>query len=74
MSLKQAVRTNIRDSYRSINEFKKGYQPRTNFIKDWNSVQNLLPSHLHSKNMKLKIYRTIIFPVVLYGWETWSLT
>ena len=27
-----------------------------------------------SKNLKIKIYRTIIFPVVLYGCETWSLT
>jgi len=26
------------------------------------------------KNLKLKIYRTIILPVVLYGCETWSLT
>jgi hypothetical protein len=25
---------NIRDLYRGINEFKKGYQPRTNLIKD----------------------------------------
>jgi hypothetical protein len=25
---------NIRDLYRGINEFKKGYQPRTNFVKD----------------------------------------
>jgi hypothetical protein len=25
---------NIRDLYRDINEFKKGYQPRTNFVKD----------------------------------------
>ena len=25
-------------------------------------------------NIKIKIYRTIIFPVVLYGCETWSLT
>jgi hypothetical protein len=25
-------------------------------------------------NVKLKIYRTIIVPVVLYGCETWSLT
>ena len=29
---------------------------------------------LQSKNVKTKIYRTIIFPVVLYGCETWSLT
>ena len=26
------------------------------------------------KNLKFKIYRTIILPVVLYGCETWSLT
>ena len=27
-----------------------------------------------SKNLKIKTYRTIILPVVLYGCETWSLT
>jgi len=37
------------------------------------SVQNLLPSSLLSKNIKIKKYRTIILPVVLYGCETWSL-
>ena len=29
---------------------------------------------LLSKNLKIKKYRTIILPVVLYGFETWSLT
>jgi hypothetical protein len=29
---------------------------------------------LLSKNLKIKIYRTIILPVVLYGCETWLLT
>ena len=38
------------------------------------SVQNLLSSRLLSKNLKIKIYRAIILPVVLYGCETWSLT
>jgi hypothetical protein len=38
------------------------------------SVQNLLSSQLLSKNLKIRIYRTIILPVVLYGYETWSLT
>jgi hypothetical protein len=38
------------------------------------SVYNLLSSSLLSKNLKIKIYRTIIFPVVSYGCETWSLT
>jgi len=38
----------------------------------YHSVQNLLSSRLLSKNLKLKIYRTIILPVVFYGCETWS--
>jgi len=38
------------------------------------SVQNILYSSLLSKNLKNKIFRTIILPVVLYGCETWSLT
>jgi sorting nexin-29 len=38
------------------------------------SVQNLLSSRLLSKNTKIRVYRTIILPVVLYGCETWSLT
>ena len=40
----------------------------------YHSVQNLLSSRLLSKNLKIKIYRTIILPVVLYGCEIWSLT
>ena len=32
------------------------------------------PNVLLSKNFKIRIYRTIILPVVLYGLETWSLT
>ena len=40
----------------------------------YHSVQNLLSSSLLSKNIKIKIYRTIILPVVLCGCETWSLT
>jgi len=38
------------------------------------SLQNLLSPSLLSKKLKIKIYRTIILPVVLYGCETWSLT
>jgi hypothetical protein len=34
----------------------------------------VLSSHLLSRNVKVKIYKTIILPVVLYGCETWSLT
>ena len=36
-------------------------------------MQNLLSSSLLSKNLKIKVYRTIILPV-LHGCETWSLT
>jgi hypothetical protein len=35
-------------------------------------AQNLLSSCLLSKSLKIKIYRTITLPVVLYGCETWS--
>jgi hypothetical protein len=38
------------------------------------SVQNLLSSRLLSKNINIRIYKTIILPVVLYECETWSLT
>jgi hypothetical protein len=40
----------------------------------YHSVQSLLSSCLLSRNLKVKIYKTIIIPVVLYGCETWSLT
>jgi hypothetical protein len=36
----------------------------------YHSVQNLLSSHLLSKNVKIKTYKTVI----LYGCQTWSLT
>jgi hypothetical protein len=34
----------------------------------------LLLFGLLSKNLKIRIYKTIILPMVLYGCETWSLT
>ena len=37
-------------------------------------MQNLLSFSLLSKNIKVKIYRTVILPFVLYGCETWSPT
>jgi hypothetical protein len=40
----------------------------------YHSVQNLLSSSFLSTNIKITIYRSIILPVVLYGWETWPLT
>ena len=38
------------------------------------SVQTFLSSRLLSKNLKIKIYKTVILPVVLYGCETRYLT
>jgi len=38
------------------------------------SVQNLLSSSWLSKNIKIKIYITVILPFVLYRYENWSLT
>jgi hypothetical protein len=40
----------------------------------YHSVQNLLSSRLRSRNLKIKIYRTVILPIVLCGCETWSPT
>ena len=37
------------------------------------SVRTLWSSRLLTKNLKIKIYKIIILPVVLYGCETWSL-
>jgi hypothetical protein len=31
----------------------------------------VFPSHI--QNLKIKIYKTVIFPVVLYGYKIWSL-
>ncbi|KAJ4435849.1 hypothetical protein ANN_18468 [Periplaneta americana] len=38
------------------------------------SVEKLLSSCLLSKNLKVRIYKTVILLVVLYGCETWTLT
>jgi hypothetical protein len=38
------------------------------------SFQSLLSSCLLFRDVKVKIYKTIILPVILYGCETWSLT
>ena len=38
------------------------------------SLEKILSSHLLSKKLKVKTYKTIILPVVLYGCETLSLT
>jgi hypothetical protein len=44
---------NIRDVYRGINEFKKGYQPRTNLVKD---ERGDLLAHTHKSLNRWKNY------------------
>jgi hypothetical protein len=39
----------------------------------YHSVQNLLSSRLLLTNVKFRMWKTIILPMVLYGFETWSL-
>jgi hypothetical protein len=38
----------------------------------YHSVQDLLSSSLLSTKLKIKVHRTIILPVILYGCEIWS--
>jgi hypothetical protein len=40
----------------------------------YHSVRNPLSSCLLSRNIKIRLHRTIILPVVLYEFETWYLT
>jgi hypothetical protein len=64
------LRTTLRDQY-CIHEEIKSILNSGNAC--YHSVQILLSSRLLSRNVKVKIYKTVILPVVLYGCETWSL-
>ena len=74
------------DFFIDIKSFRKHYGPgvdsasnrseyfrREQFLGVYHLAQNLLSSRLLSKNLKIKIYKTIILPVVLYGCEILSL-
>jgi hypothetical protein len=43
-------------------------------VERWGKDTKFLPEYMLSKNIKIRIYKTIILPVVLYGCETLSLT
>jgi hypothetical protein len=59
----------------NISHFKYLGKRRLNFGNaSYHSAQNLLCFHLLSKRLKIRIYMTIILRVVLYGYESWSLT
>jgi hypothetical protein len=59
-------------NHNSVQEDIKGRLKSGNAC--YHSVQNLLSCSLISKYLQIKIYRTKLLPVVLYGCETWSLT
>jgi hypothetical protein len=40
----------------------------------YHSVQNFLSSCLLSKSLRIKVYKTVIVPVVLCGYGTWYVT
>jgi len=53
------------------NSFYKEFESR---LKSGNACYHLVRNLLSSKSIKIKIHRTVILSVVLYGCETWSLT
>ncbi|KAJ4446865.1 hypothetical protein ANN_13565 [Periplaneta americana] len=58
----------------NINDTREEIKHRRNMGNDcYYSVEKLLSSSLLSKNLKVRIYKTILLPVVLYGCETWTL-
>jgi hypothetical protein len=54
-----------------LEEIKRRLNLGNNF---YHSVQKLLSSRPLSKNLKIRVYSTIILPVILYECATWSLT
>jgi hypothetical protein len=65
------LRTTLTDQ----NCMREEFNSRLNLgIACYHLVQSLLSSCLLSRNLKVRIYKTIILTVVLYGCETWSVT
>ncbi|KAJ4431868.1 hypothetical protein ANN_20474 [Periplaneta americana] len=59
----------------NINDTREEIKHRINMRNAcYYSVEKLLSSSLLSKNLKVRIYKTVMLPVVLYGCETWTLT
>ncbi|KAJ4440337.1 hypothetical protein ANN_08476 [Periplaneta americana] len=59
----------------NINGTREEIKRRINMgIACYYSAEKLLSSSLLSKNLKVRIYKTVILPVLLYGCETWTLT
>ncbi|KAJ4448767.1 hypothetical protein ANN_00158 [Periplaneta americana] len=59
----------------NVNDIREEIKHRINMGNAcYYSVEKLLSSSLLKKNLKVRIYKTVILPVVLYGCETWTLT
>ncbi|KAJ4436792.1 hypothetical protein ANN_16924 [Periplaneta americana] len=59
----------------NINDTREDIKRRINMGNAcYYSVKKLFSSSLLSKNLKVRIYKTVILPVLLYGCETWTLT
>ncbi|KAJ4444236.1 hypothetical protein ANN_06027 [Periplaneta americana] len=57
----------------NINDTREEIKHRINMGNaSYYSIEKLLSSSLLSKNLKVRIYKTVILPVVLYGCETWT--
>jgi hypothetical protein len=57
------------------NVFHEEIQRRFNLISEcYHSIQNLLSPCLLPKNMKSRMFRSMILSVVLFGHKIWSLT
>ena len=58
----------------NTNDFREEIKRRINMGNAcYYSLEKMISSRLLSKKLKVKTYKTIILPVVLYGCETWSL-
>ena len=59
----------------NTNDIREGITAEKIWGNTWYySLKKILSSRLLSKKLKVKTYKTIILPVVLYDCETWSLT
>ena len=71
-------------TWKSVSSFNRHQETASGFFPAGSGIQKakkkiLDPSKVFSfavtnPNLKIEIHKTIIFPVVLYGCETWSLT
>jgi hypothetical protein len=64
MNLKLTIRSKIRDTNRSINDFKKGYHPRTKILKDGKSD---LVTDFHSILVRWRNHFPQLLNILVHG-------